>query len=144
MYKAERYSYRVTWSEDDQEYVGLVDEFPSMSWLAESQIDALTGIRDRVGEALVDLADPPEPLSQREYSGKLHSGYPSNVDESEVSRVRSEMLNSFVGVCYECGKSTSSQSIEIATYRGGAMVDAVTEFCGDECFRGWYEFHRSI
>lgn len=29
--------YRVTWSEEDQEYVGLCAEFPSLSWLAESQ-----------------------------------------------------------------------------------------------------------
>lgn len=72
MWKAEQYSYRVTWSEEDQEHVGLVDEFPSLSWLAESQIEALDGIRDAVSEALADLGEKaPVPLSQREYSGKF-------------------------------------------------------------------------
>ena len=31
------YSYRVQWSEEDREFVGLCTEFPSLSWLAESQ-----------------------------------------------------------------------------------------------------------
>jgi hypothetical protein len=29
--KNDRYTYRVTWSEDDNEYVGLCAEFPSLS-----------------------------------------------------------------------------------------------------------------
>ena len=32
--KDDRYTYRVTWSEEDQEYVGLCAEFPSLNWLA--------------------------------------------------------------------------------------------------------------
>ena len=32
----DRYSYRITWSEDDREYVGLCTEFPSLSWVAET------------------------------------------------------------------------------------------------------------
>lgn len=32
----DRYTYRVTWSEDDQEYLGLCAEFPSLSWLSSS------------------------------------------------------------------------------------------------------------
>lgn len=72
MWKPEQYSYRVTWSEDDQEHVGLVDEFPSLSWLSGSQIEALVGIRAAVAEALDDLGEKaPTPLSQREYSGKF-------------------------------------------------------------------------
>ena len=41
----DHYTYRVTWSEDDQEYVGLCAELPSLSWLAESQDAAWQGIR---------------------------------------------------------------------------------------------------
>jgi hypothetical protein len=29
--KNDRYTYRVTWSEDDKEYVGLCAEFPRLS-----------------------------------------------------------------------------------------------------------------
>jgi len=51
----ERYTYRVTWSEEDQEYVGLCTEFPSLSWLAENQDDALSGIRKLVVDTLNDM-----------------------------------------------------------------------------------------
>ena len=43
--KNDKYTYRVTWSEDDSEYVGLCAEFPSLSWLAETPETALKGIR---------------------------------------------------------------------------------------------------
>jgi len=39
--KNDRYTYRVTWSEDDNEYVGLCSEFPSLSWLANNSRSSL-------------------------------------------------------------------------------------------------------
>ena len=39
------YTYRVTWSSEDNEHVGLCAEFPSLSWLAPSPEKALSGIR---------------------------------------------------------------------------------------------------
>ena len=42
------YTYKVIWSEEDGEYVGLCAEFPSLSWLADTQKAALQGIRDVV------------------------------------------------------------------------------------------------
>ena len=41
----DRYTYRVTWSEEDQEHVGLCAEFPSLSWLEKNPEKALAGIR---------------------------------------------------------------------------------------------------
>lgn len=41
----DKYSYRVTWSDDDNEFVGLCAEFPSLSWLSKSQDAAFKGIR---------------------------------------------------------------------------------------------------
>ena len=49
------YTYRVTWSPDDQEHVGLCAEFPSLSWLAASPEDALAGIRTLVREILGEM-----------------------------------------------------------------------------------------
>lgn len=40
----EKYTYRVTWSDEDSEYVGLCAEFPSLSWFDKSQHDAFKGI----------------------------------------------------------------------------------------------------
>ena len=48
--------FRVIWSEEDQEYVGLCDEYPSLSYLAESEREALQGIKDLVEYVIVDSA----------------------------------------------------------------------------------------
>ncbi len=71
----DRYTYRVTWSEEDQEYVGLCAEFSSLSWLQNNPEKALAGIRKLVKDTVVDLLknkEPvPEPISARKYSGKF-------------------------------------------------------------------------
>jgi hypothetical protein len=42
----DKYTYRVIWSEEYQEYVGLCAEFPSLSWLADEPEKALKGVRE--------------------------------------------------------------------------------------------------
>jgi len=73
--KNDHYTYRVTWSADDDEYVGLCAEFPSLSWLAETPEAALKGIRKVVAEAVNDMKQTgesiPEPIANRHYSGKF-------------------------------------------------------------------------
>jgi len=75
MLKNDRYTYRVTWSEEDGEYVGLCAEFPSLSWLAPTPEAALEGIRQVVADVVADLeasGEPvPEPIAIRQYSGKF-------------------------------------------------------------------------
>jgi len=79
----DRYTYRVTWSEEDDEYVGLCAEFPSLSWLATSQEAALKGIRSLVQKVVADLKRNreavPEPISTRPYSGKFMVRVPPEV-----------------------------------------------------------------
>ena len=75
MLKNDRYTYRITWSEEDQEYAGLCVEFPSLSWLDENPEAALAGIRGAVAEVVKDMKangeTPPEPLSSKQFSGKF-------------------------------------------------------------------------
>ena len=52
---ADRYTYRVTWSEEDQSHLGLCAEFPSLSWLEKSPEKALAGIRKLVRECMSDM-----------------------------------------------------------------------------------------
>jgi predicted RNase H-like HicB family nuclease len=49
------YTYRVTWSPEDGEYVGLCADFPSLSWLAKTPEAALKGIQKVVAAAVVDM-----------------------------------------------------------------------------------------
>ncbi|MCT1766893.1 antitoxin HicB [Brevibacterium casei] len=51
----EHYAYRVQWSQKDQEHVGTVTEFPSLSWLDPDPCAAFDGVRNLVGEVLEDM-----------------------------------------------------------------------------------------
>jgi predicted HicB family RNase H-like nuclease len=81
--EVDRYTYRVTWSDEDQEYVGLCAEFPSLSRLEASPEKSLQGIRKLVKEVVADLKrskDPvPEPISTRPFSGKFMVRIPPEV-----------------------------------------------------------------
>lgn len=81
--ESDRYTYRVTWSDEDGEYIGLCAEFPSLSWLADSPEAALKGIRTIVAEVVADMRsnnEPvPEPLSLKRYSGKFMVRIPPDV-----------------------------------------------------------------
>lgn len=48
-------TFRVIWSEDDQDYVGLCDEYPSLSYLSKDGDKAMGGIGRLVREAEEDL-----------------------------------------------------------------------------------------
>lgn len=77
------YTYRVTWSQEDGEHVGLCAEFPSLSWLAPTPEKALAGIRRVVDEAVADMQAAGEPipdaLAEKQYSGRFMVRVPSLV-----------------------------------------------------------------
>lgn len=82
-FRAEDYSYSVAWAEADQCFFGRVTEFPSLSAFAATQIAALQEINEVVGFVLEDMAKAgeaiPEPLSKRQYSGKLNLRVPETL-----------------------------------------------------------------
>ena len=84
--KNDHYTYRVTWSEEDNEYIGLCAEFPSLSWLAKTQEAALKGIRNVVADVIKDMSkngeDIPQPLAHKNYSGKFMVRVPPEVHRS--------------------------------------------------------------
>ena len=81
--KNDHYTYRVTWSEDDKEYVGLCAEFPSLSWLSTTPEAALKGIRAVVAEVVNDMKkngeEVPQPIANKNYSGKFMVRVPPEV-----------------------------------------------------------------
>ncbi|MBW4039387.1 MAG: type II toxin-antitoxin system HicB family antitoxin [Acidobacteria bacterium] len=76
----DHYTYRVTWSQEDGEYLGLCLEFPSLSWLAPTPEKTLSGIRKAVSEVVADLQanhEPvPQPLAEKHYSGEFRVRIP--------------------------------------------------------------------
>jgi len=79
----DHYTYRVTWSPEDGEHVGLCVEFPSLSWLAAAPEGALSGIRQMVAETVADMqasGEPiPKPLAEKHYSGEFRVRIPPEV-----------------------------------------------------------------
>jgi len=79
----DKYTYRVTWSEDDSEHVGLCAEFPSLSWLAQTPEAALKGVSKLVRETIADMQENgepvPEPLATKHFSGKFMIRVPPEV-----------------------------------------------------------------
>lgn len=88
--KNDRYTYRVTWSEHDNEHVGLCAEFPSLSWLSTTPEAALKGIRKLVSEVVADMEVNdeaiPEPIACRQYSGKFMVRIPPEVHRNLAIR----------------------------------------------------------
>ena len=91
---ADHYTYRVTWSAEDEEYVGLCAEFPSLSWLASTQEGAFSGIRVLVADCIADMQanneTPPEPMADRTYSGKFMVRVPPETHRALAIRAAEE------------------------------------------------------
>ncbi|MDE0474727.1 MAG: toxin-antitoxin system HicB family antitoxin [Gammaproteobacteria bacterium] len=71
----DHYTYRITWSAEDDEHVGLCAELPSLSWLAPTPGEALSGIQQLVADCVADMQSngetAPQPVADRLYSGKF-------------------------------------------------------------------------
>jgi len=93
----DKYTYRVTWMEEDGEYVALCAEFPSLSWLDKDQGKALKGIVKLVSGVLKEMQDSgeplPVPLSIKNFTGKfmvritpdMHRGLAIEAAEQKIS-----------------------------------------------------------
>ncbi len=81
--QTDHYTYRVTWSAEDKEHVGMCVEFPSLSWLAKTPEEALKGIRKVVAEVVKDMLSSgevvPAALAEKHYSGEFRVRIPPEV-----------------------------------------------------------------
>jgi predicted HicB family RNase H-like nuclease len=92
--KEAHYTYRITWSEEDNEYVGLCAEFPSLSWLAPTPEAALKGVRKVIADVVADMQAigeaVPESIATRRYSGKFMVRVPPDVHRRLVLEAAEE------------------------------------------------------
>ncbi|MFO7979729.1 MAG: type II toxin-antitoxin system HicB family antitoxin [Candidatus Aminicenantes bacterium] len=93
----DKYTYRVLWSDEDKECVGLCAEFPSLSWISPTPESALKGIRKVVKEVLNDMKDcgesPPEALSSRKFSGKFVVRIPPELHRNLAIEAREQGIS---------------------------------------------------
>lgn len=78
------YAYQVRWSPEDQEYVATTLEWgPGFSWLDPDPEEALAGLRRIIAQGVEDLiADGkpvPQPLADRDYSGRVLVRMPTSL-----------------------------------------------------------------
>ena len=90
----DHYAYRIIWSAEDEEFVGLCSEFPSLSWLEESPEEAFSGIRRLVAEVLDDMEEigesPLLPIADRSYSGNFMVRVPPELHRALTLRAAEE------------------------------------------------------
>lgn len=91
------YTYRVLWSAEDGEFVGQVAEFPSLSWLAPTQSEALQGVVDLVEDVIEEMERAgervPEPFSERRYSGEFKVRIPPELHRSLAIQAAEEHVS---------------------------------------------------
>ena len=95
--KIDHYTYRIIWSEDDNQHVGLCSEFPSLSYLASTPEKAIRGILKVVADVVQDMLandEPvPEPIYLRRYSGKFQVRVPPEVHRQLVLEAAEEEIS---------------------------------------------------
>lgn len=88
-----RYSYRVFWSSEDGEYVGVCPEFPALSALMPTAKEALAEIQTVVAEAIAlyaregwALPEPAPVLEPSSHSGQFRLRVPQSLHADLVAR----------------------------------------------------------
>jgi predicted HicB family RNase H-like nuclease len=102
------YSYRIIWSVEDEEFVGLCAEFPSLSHLDVDQSAALSGITELVKGVVAEMQSSgekvPEPIAEREFSGNFQVRVPPDLHRKLATRAAEEKvsLNRYVSHKLAC------------------------------------------
>ena len=95
--KAERYTYRLEWSEDDAAFVARCAEFPGLGAHGRTQEEALRQIKIAVAGALKWLRDEkreiPEPLGSKKYRGLLTLRVPPEVHRELAIKAAEENVS---------------------------------------------------
>ncbi len=95
--KTDHYTYRVTWSAEDKEHIGLCAEFPSLSWLAPTPEEALKGIRKTVSAVVKDLRAAgegvPVALAEKHYSGEFRVRIPPEVHRALATQAAEQGIS---------------------------------------------------
>jgi predicted HicB family RNase H-like nuclease len=72
----DKYCYTVSWSEEDEAYIGRVSELPSLAAHGDTRETALQEISQLVEYVLKDLEESgeaiPEPFATRQFSGRFN------------------------------------------------------------------------
>lgn len=130
----QNYSFSVTWSVEDGEYVAISAEFPGLSGLGATAEDAVRELRDAMDvavEALVEDGEPvPSPRVVQDYSGQLRLRLPKSLHAAAATKADEEgvslnaLLQSYIA--QGLGVDRSSLKSEYDLRRLVLAIDAFT------------------
>ena len=102
MVNHKHYTYRVTWSSEDEKYLAQCIEFPGLSFLAKQREKALQGITDLIYDVLQDMHSNKEPVpvpySEKKYTGKFQLRIPPELHRAVSIQAAEEgvSLNQYI------------------------------------------------
>ena len=126
----DRYTYSVTWSQEDKSHVGLCTEFPSLSWLAPTLDQAFSGIRYLVKDVVTDMEQSGESIPEPEYGRVHNSKLTGNLRAHAARRItlreakQSLSINPLVKARLTVGE-VLKVSLKDASLRRGLLVKSV-------------------
>jgi len=101
-FEAEKYTYRIAWSEEDNSHVARCLEFPSLAAHGSTSRAALSEIQSVVSASIDWLSEEnepiPEPLGLHKFKGNVSLRVPPEIHRDLVVRSREEgvSLNKFI------------------------------------------------
>ena len=119
--QTDRYSYYVDWSPEDEAFIGRVVEFSLLAAHGDTPQEALDEIRFVVGSVISELEETgepiPQPLSGRNYSGKLMLRMPRSLHRALVVEATREGVSLNQLVVHKLSQTTNTLRPEGASPR---------------------------
>ena len=128
------YTYTLTWSAKDNEYVGLCAAFPSVSWLAKTPEAALKGIRKIVATLIKDMEKSGEPIPHQNdavavLNEAIRQGKWTKSKKGLCLMLRGDLPNSTVITSKEARTALSKMVMELFDH-WNIQVDARADLLG--------------
>ncbi len=113
-----KFDFRVRWSEEDGEYVGTCEQFPSLSYLHLSELGALKGIRElaeteasTLGCVDAQVKEDSAPTME----AMLLEGNPTvDVDRRRLARIAANLLSHSIAISSLPPKQPVHLSLKVA------------------------------
>jgi predicted HicB family RNase H-like nuclease len=118
---SDHYTYRLSWSDEDQEYVATCVEFPSLSHLAADPVQALQGIRELVQDVVTEMRAnsevAPTPFADEHYSGNFQVRVPPELHRRLVIEAAEAHVSLNRLASFRLAVPTAAPTAAIATPR---------------------------
>jgi predicted HicB family RNase H-like nuclease len=113
------YSFKVFWSDEDQAYIAVCSEFPTLSAFGDTPQEAIGEMETVLQMAIETFKEKnwplPEPHTHIEYSGQMRVRFPKSVHARLATQAQEEgvSINSLINTFVSAGLAGSAQYKDI-------------------------------